>query len=50
MASEYDSKTNLNQYPLGSKVKLLIDDLDNDEFGRERPIPAGTIGAIANVE
>ena len=38
------------KYPLGSKVRLLIDDLDNDEHGAERRIPAGTLGTITNID
>lgn len=30
----------------GMKVKLLIGDMDNDENGLERKIPAGTYGTI----
>ena len=36
----------MEEFRVGMKVKLLIDDLDNDENGLERKIPAGTYGTI----
>lgn len=36
----------MKDFGVGVRVKLLIDDMDNDENGRERKIPAGTYGTI----
>ena len=50
MATQNEQGTNLSSYRVGAKVKLLINDLDNDENGLERKIPAGTHGAITAID
>ena len=50
MNSQDVGEIKVNSYASGERVRLLIDDLDNDECGSERRIPAGTIGTITNVE
>lgn len=40
----------MEDYGVGMKVKLLIDDMDNDENGLERKIPAGTYGTITAMD
>lgn len=37
-------------FTLGAKVRLLVDDMDNDENGLDRKIPAGALGTITNVD
>jgi hypothetical protein len=49
MTSQNGGGTNRNNYKSGAMVRLLIDDMDNDENGLERKIPAGTLGTITNI-
>ena len=50
MTSQDGGETTVNSYASGVRVRLLIDDLDNDENGSERKIPAGTLGSITRVD
>jgi hypothetical protein len=36
----------MREFAVGTKVRLLVDDMDNDENGLERKIPSGTYGTI----
>ncbi len=36
----------MKEIGVSTRVRLLIDDMDNDENGLERKIPAGTCGTI----
>lgn len=50
MGSQNAQVTKMNSYTVGARVKLLVDDLDNDENGLERKIPAGTLGTITDID
>ena len=40
----------MKEYTTGARVRLALDDMDNDEHGAERKIPAGTLGTITRVD
>ena len=50
MTSTNGERAKTNNITSGAKVRLLVDDMDNDENGLERKIPAGTLGTITNVD
>ena len=50
MTSQGAHGTKSSTYTVGARVKLLVEDMDNDEHGLERKIPAGTCGIITSVD
>jgi hypothetical protein len=50
MTSQNAEGAKREYFTSGVKVRVLIDNMDNDEHGLERKIPAGTIGTITLVE
>jgi hypothetical protein len=50
MTSQNAEAAKREYFTSGAKVRLLVDDMDNDENGLDRKIPAGTLGTITNVD